>query len=103
MFEPRSKLLDALANYATIALKLCLARATEPDAALLPFKVSPATNQARREMPQLRKLDLQLALETARTLRKDVEDQPSTVQHAALQSLLEIAFLARRQRHGRND
>ncbi len=48
-------------------------------------------------MLELRQLDLQLALVGAGALGEDVEDQPRTREHTALQSLLEIAFLARRK------
>jgi hypothetical protein len=53
-------------------------------------------------MPELRKLDLQFALEAARALRKDIENQARSVEDAAAQFLLEIAFLARTQ-GGRRD
>jgi hypothetical protein len=45
-------------------------------------------------MRQLRQLHLQLALETARTLGKYIQNQPVAVQYAATRELLEIAFLA---------
>ncbi len=49
-------------------------------------------------MPQLRKLDLQLALEGAGPLREDVEYEPGAVEDAALEALLEVALLTRRER-----
>jgi hypothetical protein len=47
---------------------------------------------------QLRELDLELAFVAAGALREDVEDQRIAVEHAPTRELLEIAFLARRQR-----
>ena len=49
-------------------------------------------------MLQLRELDLQLAFEAARALRENVENQPAAIQHAPAGQLLEVAFLAGRQR-----
>ena len=49
-------------------------------------------------MLELRELDLQLAFESARALREDVEDQAAAIQHAAGELFLEVALLARRQR-----
>jgi hypothetical protein len=45
---------------------------------------------------ELRELHLQLAFETARPLREDVEDQPAAIQHPAFELLLEVALLAGR-------
>src|SRR6516164_11844342 len=42
----------------------------------------------------LRELDLELAFERRGTLREDVEDQPVAIEHARLESNLEIALLA---------
>ena len=49
-------------------------------------------------MLELRQLDLELALEAARALREDIEDQPAAIEHAHAAQLLEVALLARRQR-----
>ena len=49
-------------------------------------------------MLQLGQLHLQLAFEAARALGEDVQDQPGAVEHAALEELLQVAFLARAQR-----
>ena len=49
---------------------------------------------------QLREFDLQLAFVAARALREDVEDQAGAVDHAALERLLEVAFLARASADG---
>jgi hypothetical protein len=48
-------------------------------------------------MAQLRKFDLQLALETARPLGEYVEDQARAIEHATTERLLEVALLAGRQ------
>jgi hypothetical protein len=48
-------------------------------------------------VPQLRELDLELALGTARAPRKDVEDEAGAVQHALADQLLEVALLGRRE------
>jgi hypothetical protein len=46
---------------------------------------------------QLRQLNLQLAFETARALRKNIENESGTIQHPALQQCFEVTFLARAQ------
>ena len=48
-------------------------------------------------MLELRELDLHLAFVAARALRKDIEDQARAVDHAAVEPLLEIALLHRRE------
>ena len=72
LLQPRAQRANALGNQAPVGLQLGFARAAQADAALLPLKVGPAPHQARGQMRQLRQFDLQLALETARPLRKDV-------------------------------
>ena len=79
--------LDTLGEQAAVGLQLRFAGAAHADTALLPLQVGPAAHQARREMIQLRQLHLQLALETARTLGKNVENQTGAVDHPALQAL----------------
>src|SRR5687768_2474391 len=54
-------------------------------------------------MSQLCELDLQLAFEAACALRKDVENQPRSIEDSALQERLEIALLAGRQGVIEND
>ncbi len=54
-------------------------------------------------MPELCQLDLQLAFETARTLRENIEYQAGSIEHAALEFPLEIALLTGRQRRSGND
>src|ERR1700733_6440953 len=49
-------------------------------------------------MPQLRKFHFEFALEAARALRKDVEDEAVAIEHAPADVLFEIALLAWRER-----
>ena len=90
--------LDAAADQAAVGLELRFTRTAQTDAALLALEVGPAAHQARRQVLELRELDLQLAFEAARALREDVEDQAAAIEHAALEFLLEVAFLAGRER-----
>jgi hypothetical protein len=46
---------------------------------------------------QLRQLDLQFALEAARTLRENIENQAAAIQYPPPRQLLEVAFLTRCQ------
>ena len=93
------KLLDALLQQPAVGFELGFARAAQADrTAALALQVGPAAHQARGHVLQLREFDLQLAFVAARALREDVEDQPGAVDHAALEQLLEVAFLAGRQR-----
>ena len=86
---------DAVGEQAPVRFQLRLARAAQADAAFLSLQVRPASDEPRGDVTELRQLDLELAFETARALRKDVEDEAVAIQHAALDKLLEIAFLAR--------
>jgi hypothetical protein len=96
--SPRQSL-DALAQQATVSFELRFAGTTIADAATtLTFEVSPATHQARGNVLELREFHFELAFVTARALRKDVEDKSRAIEYAALDELLEIAFLRGRQR-----
>jgi hypothetical protein len=53
-------------------------------------------------MFQLGELDLQLAFETARALRENVQDEARTIQHATPEFFLEVSFLAWIKRRTRN-
>src|SRR5262249_37473560 len=88
---------DAPGQQAAVGLELRLAGTAQADTALLPLEVGPAAHQARRQVLELRQLDLELALEAAGALREDVEDQAAAIEHAPPGQLLEIALLARRQ------
>ena len=85
-------------DQAPVGFELGFTRPAQPDTALLPLEVGPAAHQARRYVLELGKLDLQLAFEGARALREDVQDQAAAIQHAAIEFLLEVAFLAGRER-----
>ncbi len=96
---------DALAEQPPVGFQLCLAGSAQANAALLPLQVGPAAHQARGQMLELGQLDLQFALVAAGALREDVEDQTDAVDNAAVQRLLQVALLRRRQlvveRHNR--
>ena len=69
-----------------VDLELLLARAAGlADAAALALQVGPAAHQPRRQVLELRELDLQLAFAASRALREDVQDQLGAVEHAAVQ------------------
>jgi hypothetical protein len=102
VLETLRQLPDTLADESSVRLELCFTRSTQPDSAFLPLEVSPAAHQARRQMLQLRKLDLQLSLEAARALRKNIENQTGTIEYATTEFFLEIAFLAWIKRRRRN-
>ena len=57
----------------------------------------PGADQPRQQVFQLRELDLQLAFARPRAPREDVEDQLRAIDDAALEPLLQLAQLRRRQ------
>ena len=61
-------------------------------------QVGPGARQPWQQVLELRQLDLQLALEAARALREDVEDQRAAVDDLAAERLLEVALLCGRER-----
>jgi hypothetical protein len=89
---------DSPTDEPPIGLELSLTRTAQADTALLPLEMSPAAHQPRREMLVLRQLNLQLSFEGRGALRKDIEDQPVTVEHARLEGNFQIAFLPGAQR-----
>ena len=93
--QSRFQLADSLADEPAIGLELGFTRSAKPDSTLLTLEVSPATNQPRRQVPQLREFDLQLALESACALREYIENQTTAIQYPGLKLFFEIAFLAR--------
>ena len=54
-------------------------------------------DEARQQVFQLRELDLQLAFARSRAPREDVEDQLRAIDHLAIEPLVELAQLRRRQ------
>jgi hypothetical protein len=58
----------------------------------------PLARQSRREVTELRNLDLQLALQRARALRENVEDQLAAIDDAKVEFLFEVAGLRRTER-----
>ncbi len=89
----------ARAEQTPVGLQLCFpGAAAHADTALLPLEMRPAAHQATRLVLQLRQLDFEFALETARPARKYIQDQPAAIQDAHAAQALEVALLARRQR-----
>ncbi len=88
---------NTICDQAVIQLELSLPGTTHADTTLLPIEVGPAADQPRGHVPQLRQLDLQLALMGACALRKDIDDQLGSAHQAPLQTLLDVAFLCRAQ------
>ena len=88
--------LDTLADHAAIELDLGFAgSAAHADTAALALQVRPPAHQPGAEVLQAREFDLQLALVTARTLAKNLQNQERTVIDRALQVTLEVALLRR--------
>src|SRR5690606_2050191 len=81
-----------------VGLELRFTRTTQTDTTALALKVGPPANEARRQMRELRELDLQLALGRLRAAREDVEDQAGAVEYARFEHALEVALLAWAQR-----
>ena len=94
-FEFFAQQFDAHAEQAPVGFQLRLARAAQTNAAFLPLQVGPATHQARRQVLQLRQLDLNLALVALGALRENIQDQRRAIHHPRLQMCFEIALLRR--------
>src|SRR5580704_8079431 len=58
----------------------------------------PLPRQARREVAELRDLDLQLAFESARALRENIENQLTPIDDAKIEFLFQVARLRRTER-----
>jgi len=58
----------------------------------------PLPRQSRSQVTELRDLDLQLALQGARALRENIEDQLAAIDDAKVELLLEVTGLRRAQR-----
>ena len=90
--------LDPLANHALVEFQLCLACALETDTTLLTIQMSPASLETGDGMFELCQLHLQLAFIAAGPLRENIQYYTGAIQHSALQLLLNVTFLAGRQR-----
>ncbi len=95
--QPAVELTDPLTEQAPVGLELRLTRPAQADATLLPLQMGPAADQTRRQMFELCQLNLQLALEAARALGENIQDQTRSVEHATAQRGFQIAFLAGRE------
>ncbi len=89
--------LDADANTTTIGFEFRFTGATRADAATEARQCRPAPGEARKQVLELRELDLPLALTRARAAREDVENQLRPIDDLALEFLLELTKLSRRE------
>src|SRR6202521_1016514 len=103
--EPLAQASEALAYTAAVDFELGFAGAADADtaargaaAAGLAREMDPLARQARLQIAELRDLDLELALQRARALGEDVEDELAAVDHAQLQLLLQVARLCGAER-----
>ena len=88
---------DSASEETAIRFQLGLTWPTETDPAPLALKMGPAAHEARREMTELSKLDLQLALMRPGSLGEDVKDQGRAIKDIHLEVPDEIALLDRTQ------
>ena len=93
LVEVGANLLDLLADEASVRLELALARAPGADAAAGAREVGPQPRQARQVVLERGQLDLQAPLLRLGVAREDVDDQRRSVQHLAVQQLLQAALL----------
>ena len=93
LFEPAIQLANAYTDQTAIGFQLGFTGAPEADTAFLPFEVSPAPDQPRGQVTQLRQLHLQLAFIGLGALCEDIEDQGGPVQHAATAGFFDVSFL----------
>ena len=89
--------LHAHADAPAIRFELGFAGAPRADAAAQPRQRLARSDQPRQQVLQLRQLDLQLAFARPRAPRKDVEDQLRAIDHLAIEPLVQLAQLRRRQ------
>ena len=89
--------LDPLPDPAAVRLQLRLAGPAGSDPAAEPRQQHAAPRQPRQQVVELRQLDLEPALARARPAREDVEDQLRAVERLALDLLLQVALLGRRE------
>src|ERR1700730_2728759 len=98
--EPLAQASKALAYAAAGDFELSFAGAADADtaargaaAAGLAREMGPLARQARLQIGELRDLDLELALQRARALGENIEDELAAVDHAQLQFLFQVARL----------
>ncbi len=85
---------DAVLHAAAVGFQLRFAfAATHADATFLPGQMAPETRQAREQVLELGKFDLQLAFTRARALREDIQDQRRAVQQLAIEQFFQVAAL----------
>ncbi len=90
-------LLDPFADQSPVRLELALAGAPRADPAAGAREVRPHAGQTRQVVLERGELDLEAALLRLRVPREDVDDQCRSVQHLAVEQLLEAALLVRLQ------
>ena len=86
---------DALLNAAAIHLELGFAGTARPDAAAQAREIRARADEIGLTVPQLRELDLELALTAARVAREHVEDQHGAVHDWNRNDLFQVLALAR--------
>ena len=84
---------DAAVDFAAVGFKLGFAGSAGADAAAKLRHLNAAPGKARQHVMQLRELHLQLAFTGARVARKNIENELSAVDHAALHDSFDIALL----------
>jgi len=95
---------DAVLDTAPVGFELRFTfTTTHADTAFLAGKVAPEPREAGQQVLELRQLDLQLAFAGAGALGKDIEDQRGTIEDFAIEHLLQITALRRREFVVEND
>ena len=84
---------DAAVNFSTVGFELSFPRSAGSDAAAKLRHLDAASRQARQHVLQLRQLYLQLTFAGAGVPGKDVEDELSAVDYAALDNSFYVALL----------
>ena len=93
LLQAAAMALDVFDDAASVELELLLAGSMHADTALLALKMRPHPAQARQQVLELRKLDLQAPLGGARVLGEDVENHLGAVDDLRAKHLLEVASL----------
>ena len=86
---------DAVANAALIGLQFLFAGTARADAAAEPGKFDALAGEARHQVVELGKLDLEMSFASARTPRKNIQDELGAVNNPAFRDALDIAELNR--------